>query len=101
MRLMERLIVDEGLGEELDFLLDEENAPNFFLGMHDELDEGSDKEDPERALLDEREARLQMLQAVQGALECLAIRRDLERARMQLEDERARRQEEKTREDMR
>jgi hypothetical protein len=97
MRLMNRLIVDEGLAEELDQLLDEEGAPNFWLGMHDELDEGSDKEDPERALQDEREARMQMLQAVQGALECQAIRRDLERARMQLEDERARRQEENTR----
>jgi hypothetical protein len=97
MRLMERLIVDEGLGEELEQLLEEEGAPNFWLGMDDEMDEGSDKEDPERALRDERGARMQMLQAVQGALECQAMRRDLERARMQLEDERARRQEEKTR----
>jgi hypothetical protein len=94
MRVMNALIVDEGLAEELDFLLDEEGAPNFWLGRHPELDEESDKDDPERMLMDEHEARMQMLQAVQGALECQAIRRDLERARMQLEDERSKRQEE-------
>ena len=50
------------------------------------MGEGSDKEDPERMLLDERGARLQLLQAVQGALECQSMRRDLDRARMALED---------------
>ncbi len=94
MRVMNNLIVDEGLGEELDFLLEEEDAPNYWLGWHPELDEDSDQPDPERLLLDEDKARTQMLQAVQGALECQAIRRDLERARMELEDERSRRREE-------
>ncbi len=94
MRLMNRLIIDEGLGDELDFMLDVADAPNFWLGMHPELDEDSDQPDPERLLIDEEKARAQMLQAVQGALECQAIRRDLERARMELEDERSRRREE-------
>jgi hypothetical protein len=101
MRVMEQLIVDEGLEDELEQRLDDAGAPNFWLGMDDEMDEGSDKEDPERALQEERGARMQMLQAVQGALECQTMRRDLERARMQLEDERARMQEERTREDKR
>ncbi len=94
MRVMNNLILEEGLGEELDFLLDEQDAPNYWLGRHPELDEDSDQPDPERLLLDEDKARAQMLQAVQGALECQAIRRDLERARMELEDERSRRREE-------
>jgi hypothetical protein len=94
MRIMNNLILEEGLGEELDIMLDELDAPNFWLGRHPELDEDSDQPDPERLLIDEDKARAQMLQAVQGALECQAIRRDLERARMELEDERSRRREE-------
>jgi hypothetical protein len=90
MRVMERLIMDEGLDEELGQRLAEADAPNFWLSTDDEMDEGSDAEDPERALLEEQRDRRNMLQAVRGALECQTLRRDLERARMQLEDECAR-----------
>jgi hypothetical protein len=90
LRFMRNFIEEEGMGEELDAALDYADVPNFWLGQHPELDEDSDEPDPVRLLLDEEKARAQMLQAVQGALESQAIRRDLERARMQLEDERSR-----------
>jgi hypothetical protein len=87
MRVMSDLIEEAQLGDVLEQrLIDETGNAGFWLGESSDLDEGSDKEDPERQLLDERGARQQMVLAVQGALECQAMRRDLDRARMALED---------------
>jgi hypothetical protein len=91
MRVMDDVIAEAGLGDLLERrLIDETGNTSFWLGHSSDLDEGSDKEDPERLLLDERGARQQLLQAVQGALECQSMRRDLDRARMALEDRDAR-----------
>jgi hypothetical protein len=91
MRVMDDIIADAGLTHELEQRLVEETGnTGFWLGHDSELDEGSDKDDPERMLHEEREARLQMLQAVRGAMQCQAVRRDLERARLALEDRDAR-----------
>jgi hypothetical protein len=82
MRVMDDLIAEAGLERELEErLIEETGNTGFWMGQDSELDEGSDREDPERQLLDERGARLQLLQAVQGALECQTLRRDLDRAR--------------------
>jgi hypothetical protein len=87
MRVMNDIIDEAQLADVLEErLIEETGNTGFWLDYDTDLDEGSDKEDPERLLLDERGARLQMLQAVQGALECQSMRRDLDRARMALED---------------
>jgi hypothetical protein len=100
LRAMRDFIEQEGMGEEMDAMLDELDAPNYWLGRHPEFDEDSDEPDPVRLLIEEEKAREQMLEAVRGALESQTMRRDLERARMQLEDERSRQQEaERSRQD--
>ena len=87
MHVMNDIIDEAQLADVLEErLIEETGNTGFWLDYDTDLDEGSDKEDPERLLLDERGARLQLLQAVQGALECQSLRRDLDRARMQLED---------------
>jgi hypothetical protein len=94
MRVMDQVIQQNGLEEELDDELEEVTGnTNFWLGLDDVMDEDSDAEDPERALVEEnRELRRAaqdqkgFLEAVQGALECRALMTDVERARMQLED---------------
>jgi hypothetical protein len=87
MRVMNDIIDEAQLADVLEErLIEETGNTGFWLDYDTDLDEGSDKEDPERLLLDERGARLQLLQAVQGALECQSMRRDLDRARMALED---------------
>jgi hypothetical protein len=87
MRVMEALIEEAGLAYELEERLVEETGDTgFWLGDHGKLDEGSDQEDPEAALRAAQADQRHVLQAVQGAVECQSMRRDLERARMQLED---------------
>ncbi len=74
MRLMHMIIAQNGLQEELDALLAQ--FPLVFsqsIGLRSdpELDELSDAEDPEQQLRAELADRSAMIQAVQGALECL------------------------------
>ena len=65
----------------------------YSLGYISEMDESSDVEDPEATLLQEvavlRQAaqdQSAFVEAAQAVLEACAMRTDLERARMQLED---------------
>jgi hypothetical protein len=100
MRVMQDLIDDHDLQSECEeAIIAETGNTGFWLG-HDTgpggLDEESDCEDPEAAakheasqLRQEAADRRGLVAAVQGALECRAITRDLERARMQSEDYRA------------
>ena len=98
MRVMDDVILENGLDEELeDRLVQETGNTNFFLGLDADLDEPSDAEDPEeelRATVDglraEAADQRSLVQAVQGALECRGVLLDLERARMELEDARSR-----------
>ena len=98
MRVMDDVILENGLNEELkDRLVQETGNTNFFLGLDADLDEPSDAEDPEeelRATVDglraEAADQRSLVQAVQGALECRGVLLDLERARMELEDARSR-----------
>ena len=94
MRVMDDVIAENGLQEELqDRLLEETGNSNFWLGEDSSLDEPSDTEDPEdtlRATVAGLRAQAAdqstMVQAVQGALECHKLQKDLEKARMALED---------------
>jgi hypothetical protein len=88
MRVMRDLIEEARMGDVLEERLAEEDAPNFWLDYDTDMDESSGAEDPEAQLRQELADRQQLVQAVQGALEAQALRRDLERARMQLEDKR-------------
>ena len=98
MRVMDDVILENGLDEELeDRLVQETGNTNFFLGLDADLDEPSDAEDPEeelRATVEglraEAADQRSLVQAVQGALECRGVLLDLERARMELEDVRSR-----------
>ena len=93
MRVMEKMLRRRRLEELLDTGLELAGHKRFWLGIDTDMDEDSDAEDPERALVEEnrelrRAAKEQkgFLEAVQGALECRAMVTDVERARMQLED---------------
>jgi len=91
------LIEDEELEDDLEERLIEENGNvGFWLGVDpsglDALDETSDCEDPMAAMpvmrqeLDEREG---FVQAAKDILDSRAVKMDMERARMQLEDHRS------------
>ena len=99
MRVMVELIEDNDLEVELEGRLVEETGnTQFWLGVDGGpggMDEGSDHEDPEAVANDKvrglgREAadRTRLLEAVRRAASNRAIVKDLERARMQLEDAR-------------
>jgi hypothetical protein len=88
MRVMRDLLDEARLGDLLEDRLAEEDAPNLWLDYDTDMDESSGAEDPEAQLRQELADRQQLVQAVQDALEAQALRRDLERARMQLEDKR-------------
>ena len=91
MRLMDEIIVQNGLDAELNQLAIEETGDVCFdLGWDSEMDELSDAEDPEQQLRAALADQSAMVQAVQGALECRSVLQDLERARMELEDLRSR-----------
>ena len=100
MRVMDDFIEDNGLKSELEATVIEETGnTGFWLGLDDGsdgLDEDSDAEDPEavmgqqvRALRQELADQRAFVAAVKGALGHSAMARELERARMQLEDHRA------------
>ena len=98
MRVMNDVIEDHGLDDELEErLVDETGNSNFWLGICSEMDEDSDQADPQaiaeanaNALSAENEEKQTFIEAVQGALECQTMANEMERARMQLEDLRAR-----------
>ena len=94
MRAMEELIEQHGLADDLDDLLIERTGnTNFWLGEHDFMDEGSDAEDVEAVLVAENAAlrasaadASTLLLAAQQVLNCGRLQRDVEQARMALED---------------
>ena len=75
MRCMEVIIRENGLNEELAELWQDycpvRCSRNICLASDPELDELSDAEDPEQQLRAELADRSAMIEAVQGALECL------------------------------
>ena len=95
MRIMEELIYEHAdISEELhERIFDRPGKGNSDLDYYSEMDEASDEEDPE-ATLRQQVAELRQeptdqrafLEASQAILEACAMRTDLERARMQLED---------------
>ena len=78
MRCMEVIIRENGLNEELAELwqchCSVRCSRNICLASDPELDELSDAEDPEQQLRAELADRSAMIEAVQGALECLQTR---------------------------
>jgi hypothetical protein len=88
MRVMRDLIEEARMADVLEERLAEEDAPDLWLDYDTDMDEDSGAEDPEAQLRQELADRQQLVQAVQGALEAQTLRRELERARMQLEDKR-------------
>ena len=97
---MVELLEDNGLEGELEERLVEETGnTHFWLGVADGpgmMDEGSDQEDPEavandkvHGLAGEASDRTRLLDAVGGVASNRAIVKDLEHARMQLEDAQA------------
>ena len=101
MRVMIELLEEQELRGELEErLVEETGITHFWLGMDDDgpntMDEGSDQEDPEavakvrvRSLLGEAEDRTKLFEAVEGVASNRAIVKDVEHARMRLEDSRA------------
>ena len=97
MRVMDDVIRDHGLAEELeDRMVEETGNTNFWLGHQSNMDEDSDREDPEAVvkqrvndLLQESKDKQAFVAAAQDTLACRTVATDLERARMQLEDTRA------------
>ena len=94
MRITETLLDHHDLTSELDEMLIEFTGNTmFWLGEHEFMDEPSDAEDPE-AMLRAENADLRaaaadqstMVLAAQQALECGRLQRDVENARMSLED---------------
>jgi len=91
LRITNDLIQEEGLEDELEErLIEETGNTGFWLGEDPGgLDETSDCEDPMTAMstmrreLDEREG---FAQAAKDMLDSSAVKMDMERARMQLED---------------
>ena len=94
MRIMEELVNEYGLTSELEErLIEETGNTNFWLGVDSDMDEPSDEDDPEEMadsmvhkLYTEVQDKKSFVDAVQGALDNRAMARDLDRARMQLED---------------
>ena len=98
MRVMEDILVENGLEEELDHrLMEETGSTNVFLGQDAFLDESSDTEDPEqqlRATVDnlrtEAADQRALVTAVRGARAHRDVVLQLERKAMELEDLRSR-----------
>ena len=90
MRVYEEIVSESGqLGAFLD-RLDETDAQHWCLDEFDGFDETSDVEDPEAELRKERDTTQAFVRAAQDALAAAALRRDLERKSMELEDLRSR-----------
>ena len=93
MRVYEQTIDDMGPYAQMAFAdnLAQSDAQDWVLEENvSELDETSDHEDPEAELAKERDTTQAFVQAAQDALAAEALRRELERKSMQLEDLRSR-----------
>ena len=94
MRVMDDLIVEEGLAPDLDGrMIRYTGDTNFILDDHSDMDEESDKEDPEATAKKQLTAarrdltdRSSFVEAAAGVLRQQQVQRDMERARMTLED---------------
>ena len=87
MRVMDELIEDHGLEEELEErMIAETGNSNFWLGVHESMDADSDQEDPEAALRQEVDDKSAFLAGARCIVEAHVTARELERARMRLED---------------
>ncbi len=89
MRVMDEVIDEYGLYHRFLQKLRDTDAQNWDVYSNSELDETSDKEDPEAELKKESDKTHDLVQAARNALECEAQRRDWERKSMLLEDRRA------------
>ena len=89
MRVMEDVIDEYDLYIRFLQKLGNTDAQNWDVDSNSELDETSDKEDPEAELKKESDKTHDLVQAARNALECEAQRRDWERKSMLLEDRRA------------
>ena len=89
---MDELIEDHGLDEELeDRMVAETGNTNFWLGYIESMDEESDgEEDPEAALRKEVDDKHAFVDGARCIVEARETARELERARMRLEDNDAR-----------
>ena len=88
------LIEDEELEGELEErMIEETGTTSFWLGVEpsgqDALDETSDCEDPMATMRRELDEREGFVQAAKDILDSHAVKVDMERARMQLEDYRS------------
>ena len=92
MRVMAMTISELGPSAMIAFAdnLDQTDAQYWVLCDHSDLDETSDREDPEAELAKECDTTQAFVQAAQDALMAEALRRDLERKSMELEDLRSR-----------
>ena len=86
MRVYEEIIDESGQFEYFLDRLNETDAQHWCLDDADGFDETSDVEDPEAELQKERDSTRAFVQAAQDALVAEALRRDLERKSMELED---------------
>ena len=82
MRVMEQLIVDNGLEDELEVAMEEDGCPDHHRLWSDaEMDEGSDAEDPMETQANELSNVASIVQLSRNMVELTEIRRGLERAR--------------------
>ena len=88
MRVMDELIEDHGLDEELrERLIAETGNTNFWLGYQKSMDaESGDEEDSEAVLRKEVDDKHAFLAGARCIVEARETARELERARMRLED---------------
>ena len=86
MRVYEEIVAESGHMSDFLDRLEETDAQHWCLDEFDGFDETSDVEDPEAELRKERDTTHAFVQAAQDALAAEALRRDLERKSMELED---------------
>ena len=89
MRVMEEVILESGLHHRFMQKLRDTDAQDWDVYSRSDLDETSDREDPEAELKKESDKTHDFVQAARDALESEALRRDWERKSMLLEDRRA------------
>ena len=93
MRVMDDIIQEEGLEEQLEErMVAETGNTNFWLGLDEIMDEGSDQEDPEAALRQQLADKSAFVEAATGVLQFNKMAADLEHARMMLEAVRSQQQ---------
>ena len=82
MRVLERLIVDNGLVDELEVAMEEDGCPDHDpFAPNAEMDEGSDAEDPMQTQAIELNNIDSIVKLSHNMVELAGVRRDLKRAR--------------------